>query len=60
LSITYFIQISWKHSVMSLDARKELADAVDGYYWSAAENFQWRLDTLLAAETVCLKKRRCC
>jgi len=38
--------------VMPLDARKKLADAADRYYWSAVENFQWRLDVPLTAKAV--------
>jgi len=44
-------------SVTPLDAQREPAVPDDRYYWSAAENFQRRFDTPLAAEAVCLKKK---
>jgi len=41
---------------MSFDARRELADAADRYYWLAAENFQWRLNTPFVMEMAVWRK----
>jgi len=41
---------------MFFDAWRELADAADRYYWSAAKNFQWRLNTPFVMETAVWRK----
>jgi len=45
-----------RNIVTSLDAWRESADTADWYYWSVAENFQWRLDIPLAMEGTVWRK----